>query len=258
MKIKDIYDLIDLYAPFSLSDELCAADDCYDNSGVIVEHNDDISGIVFTLDLDAPSIALAEKNGANLIVTHHPSIYRPIKKIDGALYDSARLGIGVISAHLNLDCAVTGVDALFAKALGADKTTVLERIGDGGYGRRFTLSPTIFGEFVENVEKRLCTKTFAFGEKTDTVSTIASFCGAGLGEREIDLAEADVYCSSDIPHHVLVYAARRNKKIVQFTHYASEILGIKGLYEHFSELKEIKEENLKTYFSDNGYFSQSE
>ena len=253
MKITDIYRLADKFAPFEFSENYCEKTGACDNSGIIVDNKDEIKGICFALDLTKRSLFYAVENGCNLIITHHPAIFSPVKCVDGNVYDAARAGVGVISCHLDLDFAKDGVDACFARALGAKKTSVVDKSDGFGYGRVFSFDGT-FAEFKDLAEKRLDTTVFAFGESDKKIKTVASFCGAGLDENAIDAADADVYCSADIKHHVLCYALDRDKCVLQFTHYASEIMGIKNFYEYFSGLTEIKKQNIKLCFFDDGKF----
>ena len=257
MKIHDIYNLIDKYAPFALSDELVKLQDLYDNSGIIIENEEEIKGIVFALDLTVEAVGCAVENGCNLIVTHHPAIYHQIKSINGALYRAASNKIGVISCHLNLDCAKTGVDFGFADNLGTEKQRIITSLSEGGYDRYFEIEPTSFQAFITRTEKNLSTKVLAYGDKDKEIKTVASFCGAGLGIEDIDETQADLYCSADVPHHVALYALERGACVMELTHYASEIRGIIDLYGHISQINEIKEQNIKTYFFDDERFSQS-
>ena len=257
MTIKDIYKLIDNYAPFSLSDELVELQDLYDNSGIMIENEEAIQGIVFALDLTCDAVDFAVENGCNLIVTHHPAIYHPIKSIGGALYKAASNKIGVISCHLNLDCAKTGVDFGFADNLGAKEQTIITPLKEGGYGRYFEVEPMGFEAFIAQTEKYLSTRVLAYGDKNKTIKTVASYCGAGLGIEDIEQTNADLYCSADVPHHVALCALERGACVMELTHYASEIRGITDLYGHVSALNEIKEQNIKTYFFDDERFSQS-
>ena len=258
MKIKDVYTLIDRYAPFSLSENYCAEHGWYDNSGVIISHDDDVSGICFSLDCTSKSVEFAVKNGCNLLVTHHPAIFDPVKRVDGNIYAAARAGLGIISCHLNLDFAEKGVDYSFAERLGAASQTIIEKVGSGGYGRLFSVDCT-FGEFISEAERALSTKALCFGDVKRRIKTVASFCGAGLETSSIDEADADLYCSADVKHHVLTYALDRGKCVISFTHYASEIYGIINLYRHFLALKEIKEQNMKLcFFDDKRYVPSSE
>ena len=82
MKLSEIYALADEFAPKRLSDEYCARYNAYDNSGILVDTGADIRGVLFSLDLSFGAIREAKAAGFNLIITHHPAIYAPIKRLD--------------------------------------------------------------------------------------------------------------------------------------------------------------------------------
>ena len=75
MKVKEIYDFIDSFAPFSTQCE-------WDNSGLLIGNPDnEITKIGFSLDADISVINEAAENGCNLIIAHHPVIFRPAAHI---------------------------------------------------------------------------------------------------------------------------------------------------------------------------------
>ena len=116
MKLKEIYAEIDARYPKRLSDDYVAAYGGHDNSGILIDPGREIGGAVFSLDLSQGAIDAAERAGANLIVTHHPAIFFPVSSLradeplGARLLRAVGLGIGVISMHLNLDCAPGGID----------------------------------------------------------------------------------------------------------------------------------------------------
>ena len=118
MKLSEIYKIADEIAPKRLSDEYCRTAGAYDNSGILVETCDEVTGILCTLDLTNASIDKALACGANLIITHHPVIYGKIDHVclgdktllGEKLIRCIRAGISVISMHLNLDVAKGGID----------------------------------------------------------------------------------------------------------------------------------------------------
>ena len=255
MKINDFYDLIDKFAPFEYSERLCKIEDCYDNSGIIVDLDEKVTGVTFALDLSRATVDEAISIGSNLIVTHHPAIYKGIERIDGALLFAAKNGIGVISAHLNLDCAKEGVDYCFAKALGAKKCDIVTDFGRGaGYGRVFSADTTV-KEFARAASERLKTTCMIYGDENAKVKRVASFCGAGLSEKEIESVAADLYCSADVSHHVLKYALEKGSAVLVFSHYSSEKEGIINLYRHFCGMKQIIDNEIKLYFFDDERFA---
>ena len=255
MKIRDFYEHIDKFAPFKLSDKLCEADGCYDNSGIIIDREGDITGVTFALDFTEKAVDKAIENGSELIVTHHPAIYRGIERIDGAYVKAIKNGIGVISAHLNLDCAKDGVDACFARSLGAKNESVVTDFGNGeGYGRIFSVDKTL-KEFADEAESSLDSPCIKYGDANKKIKSVASFCGAGLSEKEIDNVKADLYCSADVSHHVIKYALDKGSCVLVFTHYGSEKGGIMNLYKHFLNSKAIIDSKIKIYFFDDERFS---
>ena len=177
----------------------------------------------FTLELSAAAVAFAEEEGCNLIVTHHPAIYRPVASLcagdptTGPLVKAIRAGISVISMHLNLDAAPGGIDEGLARALGAEETKILRPIlGDAGYGRAFSVGPIRFSAYLEYVRKTFGDRVIAYGEDRP-VSRVASFCGYG--------AAADVIVTSDMPHHVIKELVERGKNLILIPHYTAEERG---------------------------------
>lgn len=252
MNVQAFYRLIDGLSPFFLSKELCEREDLYDNSGVIVDTGKEFDKVLCSLDLSVKAVEEAKRLGCGLIFTHHPAIYRPIKSVDGAVLEAAKAGISVISAHLNLDCAPLGIDYNFAKALGAENEKILTPLSveKSGYGRSFAVNLPLT-EFIEKAEKELNTKAVCYGDKNTFIKTAASFCGEGLDEIALK-SEADVYCSSDVKHHVVLAALERGKAVVSFTHYASENYGMKKFAEELD--KKLSAQNIKIYYFDDPRF----
>ena len=78
MKLNKIIECLEKWAPPSLQEE-------YDNSGLIIGNiQNEIKGILVTLDCTEEIINEAIKKKCNLIISHHPLIFRPIKKITGS------------------------------------------------------------------------------------------------------------------------------------------------------------------------------
>ena len=248
MKLNDIYGLIDLYAPFSLSDRFVESAGGYDNSGIMATMDGDVTGVLFSLDLTTAAVDKAIGEGCNVIVTHHPAIYHPIKSVDGALNKAIRNNIGVISCHLNLDAAKYGVDYWFAKGLGAEKQEILCKLSeDEGYGRRFFVGKSL-KEIRRHAEDTFNTTVLCYGHDDMHINSVASFCGAGLGEEEAE-TDCDLLCSCDVPHHVIIKVVESGKALLAFTHYSCEKYGLTKLYEAFSGFEGF-DKNVKLYYFD--------
>lgn len=237
MKLKEIYDAADALAPFALSRELTEKYGHYDNSGILVDCGEEIGGVLFALDLASAAIGEAKKQGMNLIFTHHPAIFTPLKSLtpqEGRyVLECARAGISVISAHLNLDAAEDGIDDSLMHALGGVRPlAVMEELSSGGYGKVFETEECSPEAFIERVKKTLdCERVAFYGEKT--VKRVASFCGGGFDEKSLRFAlreGADTLVSSDGKHHLIAEAAEQGLNVLLLTHYAAEICGLKNFF----------------------------
>jgi len=125
MKVKDIIDIMDAWAPPSLAYS-------WDRAGLALgEPNDTVSGVLTCLTVTRDAFRAAKKARANFIVAHHPLIWEPIKTLrsDNAqsalCLDLATAGVGCYSAHTNLDVVSDGVNRVLADRLGLKNTSPL-------------------------------------------------------------------------------------------------------------------------------------
>ncbi|MBR6737152.1 MAG: Nif3-like dinuclear metal center hexameric protein [Clostridia bacterium] len=246
MNVSSVFNILNEYAPIKLSSELVALENGYDNSGIILPVTEDIKGVVFSLDLTVKAVERAIEEGANLIVTHHPAIYLPINKIseNSAIFLCLKNKIGVISMHLNLDTCERGIDYYLAQGLNAKTQTILTplSISNTGYGRLFSFNGTA-GDLKSLYEKVFKTnKTVLYGNPNVQIKKVASFCGSGLNESEIEKGkDADIFISADIKHHIILELLEKGKLVLEVTHYSSEVYGFKKFYEFIAtKLNEIK------------------
>ena len=92
-----------------------------------------------------------------------------------------------------------------------------------------------------------------YGDKNKRITKYASFCGAGLGDEEVEqaiAAGAELVVSADIPHHVLLNAIQKGLCVLSCTHYGTENYGMKK----FSEKCAAEIKNLKIYFFEDERF----
>ncbi len=258
MKVEDIFALLEKeVAPVGLSDEFCGKYRMYDNSGIIINCGCEVTGVLFTLDLTNKAIEKAKTLGYNLIVTHHPAIFGGISKFDltanpqaQALAECMKCGISVISMHLNFDAAPQGIDYFLCKGLGGDKAELSAPLSNGGYGRVYSVAPTTVKDFVQKVKKEFSAqRVFTYGEEDKKVSRVASFCGAGCDEHNINFAAnggADVFVSADMKHHEILALTQRGMAVIVLTHYASENYGFEKIYCKIKGGLKVKSE----YFTD--------
>ena len=261
MKLSEVYKIADEIAPKRLSDEFCRTAGAYDNSGLLVEACEEVTGILFTLDLTEAAIDKALACGTNLIITHHPVIYGKIDHVcmsdrtllGDKLVRCIKAGISVISMHLNLDVVKGGIDESLMEGVllaagetagaGMRSIAIQHPVEDSGYGRVYDVKGVSLQSLVEGIKKVFTSKNvFAYGELDKDITRIASFCGAGADERSILYAKemgAQVMISSDFKHHLIQLLVESGMAVIVLTHYASEQYGFEKYYKKIRERVKI-------------------
>jgi len=124
-KLKEIATALEKFAPLPLQDG-------YDNAGLQIGLTDaEITGVLLCLDVTEEVIDEAVTLGYNLIISHHPLLFRPLKRITGAnsvercVIKALSKGIAIYSAHTNLDNAFGGVNHHIATKLGLKNVRTL-------------------------------------------------------------------------------------------------------------------------------------
>lgn len=135
LTVKDVTDHLEAFAP-------PAYQESYDNSGLLTgDPALVVSGILITLDCTEPVVDEAIERGCNLIIAHHPIIFRGLKKLTGATYvertvmKAIRHEVAIYAIHTNLDNVHTGVNRKICEKIGlvnlrvlAPKTQVLTKL----------------------------------------------------------------------------------------------------------------------------------
>ena len=106
--------------------------DGFDNAGLQIGLTDaEVAGVLLCLDVTESVVDEAVASGCNLIVSHHPLIFSPLKKITGSSYvercilKALQNGIAIYSAHTNLDNVQGGVNYRIAEKLGLENVRIL-------------------------------------------------------------------------------------------------------------------------------------
>ena len=122
----------------------------WDNVGVLVRCAQEVTGVLCALDITPATVREARAVGCNVIVSHHPVIFRPLKELcqDDVPALLVREGVSAVCMHTNLDKAQGGVNDVLAQALGLRDTEPFA----GGIGRVGALPETMeaaaFAQFV--------------------------------------------------------------------------------------------------------------
>jgi dinuclear metal center YbgI/SA1388 family protein len=126
MKIGELISAIEAFAAPELQED-------YDNTGLITGKRDwDCTGVLCTLDVTVEVVKEAVDKGCNLIVAHHPIVFRGLKRITGTNYveqviiEAIKADIAIYAAHTNLDNVVLGVNNTIAQKLSLKNTTILQ------------------------------------------------------------------------------------------------------------------------------------
>ncbi len=130
MKLSTILSVIEKFAPLHLQED-------YDNAGLITGNRDmNCSGILLALDATDQVIDEAIKKKCNLIVAHHPIVFKGLKKINGNNYversiiKAIKNDIAIYASHTNLDNVIKGVNGKMAEKLGLLNMQVLQPLSN--------------------------------------------------------------------------------------------------------------------------------
>lgn len=240
MKIKDIAAHIEQFAPRENAAE-------WDNVGFLVgDDEQECTGVVVCLDCTLQVVREAVENGCNLIVAHHPFIFRPVRDLvltkaqTRTVAELFRQGVNVYSAHTNLDTADSGIGTALVREFGG-KNPVRE-----GFGFYAEVPETTAGELARKVADALGDPTVKVCEKDNPVKRVYVISGSGGDEESLALAEknADVLITGEVKHHVFTAAAQDGFAVIEYSHYYSEIICCDILFDiiksRFGDLKVVK------------------
>ena len=213
MNVQQIYEFLNNRAPFATAEE-------WDNPGLLVgAPHQEVSRVLVALDATTGALDTACALDTDLIITHHPVIFAPLKRLkgDSIPYRLAAEGISLIAAHTNLDKAQGGVNDTLAQRLGLTDVTVAE----DGYTRIGTLPETLSArDFAAHVATVLDAPVRYTGDQP--VTTVA-VCGGGGGDFIAGCAHlADAYVTGEVKHHEWLENAERIN-VVEAGHYATEV-----------------------------------
>lgn len=244
-RIADIIKLVEEFAPPALLKE-----GIYDNIGLIYgSPEEEVTGILITLDL-TPEIALeAVKKKCNLIIEHHPTIFYPIKNIDsrtplGQVLDvCVKNCISIYAAHTNVDFTDGGLNDKFAELLGCENIIKLDS-KDPSSPRIGTLkNAKTLKELAQQISVRFNDGTVFFvGDPNKIINKIACVNGAGASDMIFDKvfkAGIDVFVSSEFKHHQLRLANDSKCAIISLSHFSSEMHFLELIYTILNE-KDVK------------------
>ena len=256
--VQSICDAMNRIAPKYLAEE-------WDNPGLLVgDPKQSVNKILVCLDVSDEIIDQAIELGAQMIVSHHPMIFRPIKSIrtdlplGSKIRNLIRHDIACFAAHTNLDSAEGGVNDVLAEKLGLiDVKTFDEEISLGRIGR--LENEMSAEEFAIHVKKSLNADNVRLINAGDFNIKKVGICG-GAGSEFISKAKflgADAFVTGDVKYHEAQSAIENKIHVIDAGHFATEFPIVHALAERlrteFTRLKMnievIEDTNAKDYFN---------
>lgn len=228
MKLRDVIVTLERFAPLSLQDE-------YDNAGLQIGLTEDaeVSGVLLCLDVTEDVIDEAVAFGCNVVVSHHPLLFHPLRRIAGEDYvqrcvmHAIRCGVAVYSAHTNLDNAPGGVSWRMAEKMRLTDVKVLqpnegvEGAGAGVVGDLpEAMSADEFCGLLRNCFKLDCVRHNDVGQRS--IKRVALCGGAGAFLMSTALrAGADAFVTGEIGYHRF-FGYENQMLLAEIGHYESE------------------------------------
>lgn len=242
--VREIYEYIDSIAPFHTQED-------WDNSGMLVGDIDkEVSSAAVVLDVTLSAVRTAKKLGADLIISHHPVIFKAQKsfKKGNIAYELAANEISAICAHTNLDAAVGGVNDVLAEKL--ELVEVAPVSFDGGNVPLLRMGmvdgPAVpvedFAKFVK--DKLGCTAVrYSVGKNEIKNVVVCGGSGCSLIDEAVSL-EADAFVTGDASHHDFLNAADAGITLIAAGHFNTEDIVIepfaKKIAAKFGDIKVIR------------------
>jgi len=228
--VRDIIDIVEGFAPAGLAED-------WDNPGLAVGDEDAyVKKVMVALDCDEQVVKEAVEKGCDMIVCHHPLIFRPLSfvttenSVGRTVLFAASNKVAIYSAHTNLDCAKGGTNDFLCNLLGIENVTVCEEVGEGNLVRTGEISPCSFEEFAKKIAEKLGKKYIrCIGDRAKTVSRVG-VCTGGGGEYISEMAgKCDLYITGDVKYHMARAAAENGLCVAvaehfETEHYAKDIL----------------------------------
>ena len=228
MKLNDFLNKMESIAPKALAFD-------FDNVGLLIgPDHDEIRSVLVALDLTVPVAQEAIDGGYDLVLTHHPVFWDPIRRISpqtpetAAPYLLIRHGIGHFAAHTNLDACSGGVNDTLADMLGLQNVRPLPPENLGRIGS--LPEPIPFSDFAVICETKLNTRGRFVGDRKKEIRTVALIGGSGGSDVEfVRESGCDAFVTGEMKHSQALTAAYHGLNCCVLGHYETEFPVMKSL-----------------------------
>ena len=224
MTVQNIFDFLNGLFPVNTACD-------FDNAGFLIGNGKtEVEKALISLDCTLETVKVAKENGCNLIITHHPVIFSPLKNIlKGSIaYELISNDIAVISMHTNLDMADGGVSEWLCKSIGLEN--IVPVTADNGFILRAGEITAVSADcFAEKIKKALG----GFVRYTDGGKEIKKvLVCSGSGGEFLETAIAcgyDAFVSAEIKHHQLLMANDFGVSVFDAGHFNTEDIIVEPL-----------------------------
>ena len=222
MTVKELYEIFDNRIPSELSEP-------WDNDGLMCspDTSTEVERVLIALDVTEDVVDYAIFSHFDLIITHHPLIFKPLTSVTEENHVARKIlkllenGVSVFSFHTRADKVSGGVNDRLCDRLGLYNTTPF---GEGFLGRVATLEEQYeLEDFVYKVKQALGADSVRYSDAFNPVQRIAVVGGDGKGYVEAAIAEgADTYISGRIGSNVMEEAAEMGINLIEAGHFFTE------------------------------------
>ena len=251
MKLRNIISYLEEKAPISLQEP-------YDNSGLILGNPDtEVSKVLVCLDVDVDAAEYAISQNCQLVLSHHPTIFKALKNFtmgtreSSILIKAIRNDLALYSSHTNFDSADGGLSDLLCEKLGLKNIKVLKKISydsaEYGAGRYGIIEPIDGKEFINRIKTKLSLDNIRYvGRIPQTVEKIAVYNGSYDRDIIDELIELSpiILITGDLKYHDAQELSYNGIFTIDAGHYGTEIIFVDEMAEilenQFSHLEILK------------------
>lgn len=240
IKVNNIIKEMELLAPTYLKED-------FDNVGLMVgDKNKEVKKVLLALDCTLKVIEEAKKENVDLIITHHPLIFKRPSSITTDTLQGKKIieliknDISLYSSHTNLDSVENGLNDTIVSILGFDNSKILEknkRDDKAGLGRIVSLNESIqLEDLISKIKKSLNINNLRVVKGKDKVNKIAIINGSGqdfIG-KAVALG-ADCIITGDTTYHFASDYKEMKISILDVGHFASEQITFFNVMENLKE-----------------------
>ena len=254
--VSDIVQLMETIAPMQLAEE-------WDNVGLQIGHDNwPVQKLAVALDASLQTIEESHDKNADMLITHHPLLFRPLTAIHfhtpiGAVIQKAvQYQMAIFAAHTNLDKTEDGLNDLLARRIGLQNLKVLQ-VSSISEDTRQPINSTLDLERVQgigrvgdvkraiklknlaaNIKKAMNLQKVKIAGKPDLVITKAAVC-TGSGSdllKSFYASGAQVYISGDLKYHDARDIEAAGLGIIDIGHFASEHIVVVELVKRLRDI----------------------